>query len=307
MNTIWKELIKPILVLAPMEDVTDTVFRQIIASCTKPDIFYTEFTNVDGLLSEGHDIVSQRLKYSETEHPIIAQLWGIHPNAFYEAAKQIVALGFDGVDINMGCPQKKVTQHGACAALISNQSLAKEIIDATKKGVNGKIPVSVKTRIGYKKISDTWIQFLLEQHLDALIIHGRTAHEMSKVPAHWDEIAKYTGCGTLIIGNGDVKDAKDAMEKCNTYKTDGAMIGRGVFDNPWCFDHTGHNGTKEELFALLKKHVDLFEHTWRNTKNYAILKKYFKIYIRDFTGASELRSQLCTMTPEEIHDTIFSL
>jgi nifR3 family TIM-barrel protein len=297
-KSIWKTIPKPILAFAPMEDVTDTVFRQIVASCAKPDIFFTEFMNCDGFMSEGREVVSKRLKFTQSEHPIIAQLWGINPKNFLEVAKVIVSLGFDGVDINMGCPQRRVVKDGACAALIKNPSLATEIIEATKEGVNGKIPVSVKTRIGYKTIeTEKWISHLLSCDIDALIVHGRTAHEMSKVPAHWDEIGKVVGLRdqlkkeTVILGNGDVKNYNEAKEKCVTHHLDGVMIGRGVFDNPWCFDKSDHphQPTTKELLILMKKHVELFEKIWGNKKHFAILKKFFKIYINGFDGASEYR------------------
>lgn len=310
MKNIWKELPKPILALAPMEDVTDTVFRQIVASCAKPDIFFTEFMNCDGFLSEGREVVSQRLKYTSGEHPIIAQLWGIHPKSFFEVAKTIIDSGFDGVDVNMGCPQRNVVANGACAALINNPSLASEIIAATREGAGGKIPVSVKTRIGYKTIeTEKWISHLLSQDIDALIVHGRTAHEESRVPAHWDEIGKVVEIKkqmkkeTVILGNGDVVNARDGFEKCKTYGLDGVMIGRGVFDNPWCFDtsESPHQPTVEELLSLMRRHVELFDKTWGTKKNFAILKKFFKIYIRGFDGASDLRVRAMeTRDPNQI-------
>jgi tRNA-dihydrouridine synthase len=324
MKNIWKELPKPIFALAPMEDVTDTVFRQIVASCAKPDIFFTEFMNCDGFMSEGRDAVSQRLKITVSEHPIIAQLWGSKPENFLEVAKVIVSLGFDGVDINMGCPQKHVVKNGACAALIKNPPLAKEIIEATKDGVAGRIPVSVKTRIGYKTIeTESWISFLLSLDLDALIIHARTAREMSKVPAHWDEIGKAVVLRnslkktTVILGNGDVKNYPEAKEKCNQYKVDGVMIGRGVFDNPWCFDKSvhPHQPITGELLTLMRKHVQLFEKTWGPGKtclpagrNFAILKKFFKVYIRGFDDASDYRVRaMAATTPEEVYSLLDAL
>ncbi|MDE2025636.1 MAG: tRNA-dihydrouridine synthase, partial [Patescibacteria group bacterium] len=183
---IWHTLKKPIFILAPMEDVTDTVFRQIIMACGRPSLFFTEFTNVDGMASAGDEEVSKRLRFTQKEGPIIAQVWGMKPENYFSAAGRIAEMGYDGIDINMGCPQKAVVSRGACSALIKNPSLAKEIIQATREGAKG-LPVSVKTRIGFKtNVLDTWIGFLLEQQLDALAIHARTASEMSKVPAHWE-------------------------------------------------------------------------------------------------------------------------
>jgi nifR3 family TIM-barrel protein len=314
MKNVWKELSKPILALAPMEDVSDSVFRQIIASCAKPDIFFTEFMSCDGFLSAGHDQVAKRLTFDSSEHPVIAQIWGYNPQHFYATAKILPTLGFDGIDINMGCPQKNVVKDGACAALITNQSLAKEIIQAVKDGVQASgvpIPVSVKTRIGYKTIdTEKWISFLLSCGLDALIVHGRTAKEMSKVPAHWDEIEKAVrikdcmSADTVILGNGDVPDAENAVMKCAQYGTDGAMIGRGVFDNPWAFDRSPepHIPAADELLLLCKKHLQLHEKIWGKKKNYETLKKFFKMYIRGFDRASEFRIRAMNTTrPDEMY------
>jgi tRNA-dihydrouridine synthase len=219
---------------------------------------------------------------------------------------------FDGVDINAGCPQKNVTSHGGGACLIKDPTLMKEIIDATRQGA-GDLPVSVKTRLGYKKISDDWIQFLLEQNLDALIIHGRTVSELSKVPAHWDEIGKavvlknHMKKDTVIIGNGDVVDYADAVQKCKTYGTDGAMIGRGIFHNLWAFDTNGitHMDDHKELLRIMRKHMQLFEKTGLN---FSILKKFFKMYVQGFPHASEIRERLMetenSKEAEKILDTI---
>jgi tRNA-dihydrouridine synthase len=307
MKSFWQKLPKPILAMAPMEDVTDTVFRRVVASCAKPTVFFTEFTSVDGLFSRGREAVIHRLDYTPSEHPIVAQIWGNTPELFYKAAKLIAEMKFDGVDINAGCPQKNVTVHGGGACLIQDPWLMKDIIQATKEG-SGNLPVSVKTRLGYKKISGDWIPFLLEQNLDALTIHGRTAAELSKVPAHWDEIKKAVGLNkqmgnnTVILGNGDVKDYADAVKKCDEYGTDGVMIGRGIFHNLWAFDPRGvtHMENHQELLKIMREHMKLFEKTWGEGKNFAVLKKFFKIYVQGIPNASEIRERLMeTNTSEE--------
>ena len=206
----WQKMKKPIIALAPMEDVTDTVFRQIIIKSGRPDVFFSEFTSLDGIFSLGKEMVIKRFQFTEIEHPIVAQIWGMNPENYYKGAKLIKNLGFDGIDINMGCPQKKVVSHGACAALINNPNLAIKIIKATQKGASG-FPISIKTRIGYKNIqTEEWITLLLKQNIDVLIVHGRTAKELSEVPNHWDEIEKARKIRdslkvkTLVIGNGDI-------------------------------------------------------------------------------------------------------
>lgn len=299
MKSFWQEIRKPILALAPMEDVTDSVFRRVVAKCAAPTVFFTEFTSVDGLFSRGREAVIHRLDYTESERPIIAQIWGNTPELFYKAATLIAEMKFDGVDINAGCPEKKVTSHGGGACLIQDPTLMKEIIIATKEGAKD-LPVSVKTRLGYKKISADWIQFLLEQNIDALTVHGRTAAELSKVPARWDEIAKAVKLrndmskNTVIIGNGDVIDYANAVKKCEEYGTDGAMIGRGIFHNLWAFDPRGvsHMDDHREMLRMMREHIRLFNETWGTTKNFAVLKKFFKIYVHGFPHASEIRERL---------------
>lgn len=292
---------KPIFSLAPMEDVTDTVFRRIILSCGKPAVFFTEFTNVDGMFSKGESVVTQRLQFEKEEKPLIAQVWGINPENYYRAAQKIVAMGFAGIDINMGCPQRDVTRHGACSALIKNHTLAQEIISATKEGIistSKDIPLSVKTRIGFSKIqTDDWIGFLLEQKLSLITVHGRTSAEMSKVPAHWDEIGKAVRLRnemkkeTRIFGNGDVVSLEEAKEKVLQYGLDGIMIGRGIFHNPWLFAGVDPiTKTVKERLELLKKHVRLYKATWGEKKHFQILKKYFKIYLNGFEGAGDMRA-----------------
>ena len=239
----------PILALAPMADVTDEAFRRIIAKYGKPDVMFTEFVSCDGLCSSGRKNLLPILKYSEKERPTVAQIFGAKPENFYESAKIIKKLGFDGIDINMGCPDKKVLKQGAGAALINNPELARKIILETKRGA-GKLPVSVKTRIGYdkydKKEFKKWLTALLEEKPAAITIHGRTKKEMSLVPARWDAIAEAvkirnefdsSNNRTLILGNGDVKSVGDAEEKARASGVDGVMIGRAVFGNPWLFSN----------------------------------------------------------------------
>lgn len=311
MKSFWQDLPKPILALAPMEDVTDTVFRRIVVACARPTVFFTEFTSIDGLFSRGREEVIHRFDYTQPEHPIIAQIWGNTPGLFYKAAALIREMKFDGVDINAGCPEKNVTSHGGGACLIQDPSLMKEIIKATKEGA-GDLPVSVKTRLGYKNISEEWIQLLLEQNLDALTVHGRTVAELSKVPAHWDAIVNVVkmrnalGKNTVIIGNGDVTDYADAVEKCTTFDTDGAMIGRGIFHNLWAFDKNGrtHMDDHTELVRLMRRHIRLFDRTWGKRKNFAVLKKFFKIYVQGFPHASEIREQLMEASSAEAAEKI---
>lgn len=298
MTNIWQKLPKPFFALAPMEEVTDTVFRQIVVLAAGADVMFTEFVNVEGLMSKGRKALEQRLKFSSNELPLIAQIWGLIPENFYKAAKYLVRLGFSGIDLNFGCPQKDVIKKGLCIALINNRKLASEIIQATKEGA-GKLPVSVKTRIGLNEIiTEDWIGFLLQHNLTALTIHGRTAKEMSTALVHWDEIARSVKLRdkispkTLIIGNGDVESIDQGLKFVKQFRVDGIMIGRGIFKNPWVFEKPGKMHTVEERLKLLLKHAEIFEKTWGSSKNWAILNKYFKIYCQGFPKAAELRQKL---------------
>lgn len=300
MNNIYTNLSVPFFVLAPMDDVTDTVFRQLIASTAAPDLFFTEFVNVDALQSAGRQATLPRLQHEPTEKPLIAQIWGKTPENYYKSAKDIVAMGFDGVDINMGCPAKDVVANGCCSALINNRELALEIIQATKEG-SGSLPVSVKTRLGFNVVDYSWHEFLLNQKLNALSIHGRTKKQMSKVPADWAAIGEVVKLRdklsptTKIIGNGDVETRTQGLELAKKYKVDGIMIGRGVFTDPFLFAEESPWASlaprqKQDLYT---KHVKLFAKTWKNgEKPVVVLNKFCKVYISGFDGAKELREKL---------------
>ncbi len=309
---IWQSLPRPFTVLAPLDGVADTVFRRIVAEIARPDLFVSEFTSADGYCSPGRDIVRDKLLFTDVESPIIAQIWGRNPDTIFEITKAIAGMGFVGVDLNTGCPDKTVMKGGAGGALIDTPDVAKAVIQAMKDGVKaaGKtIPVSVKARIGNKAIvTERWLTFLLEQGIDALTVHGRTVAELSKVPAHWDEIGKVVKIRdrmkipTVIVGNGDVADVKDAIAKHQTYGVDGVMIGRGIFNNMWAFDRSGpHVGTPKELLDIMERHVRLFDEVWKDRKNFPILRKFFKIYVSGFRGATEWRVRCMeTNSPEEI-------
>lgn len=292
-----------------MYDVTDAAFRRIIARYGKPDVFFTEFVSVEGLASPARKKLLREFAFSEAEHPIVAQIFGIRPENYERAAALAASLGFDGVDINIGCPDRAVMKQGSCAALIGDPVRAKEIIAAAKAGASSGIrhlPVSVKTRIGIKKIvTEEWIKALLDAKPAVITVHGRTAVELSKVPAHWDEIGKAAalaaGTGTLIIGNGDVRDLSDAREKAARYGVDGIMLGRAVFGNPWLFSEQIPSCV-ESLRALIE-HARLFEELFGpdsrgvhengwSIKNWSVMKKHFKAYVRGFLGAHELRERL---------------
>ncbi|CAN5356363.1 tRNA-dihydrouridine synthase [soil metagenome] len=314
MDNFWEKLNKPFTVLAPMDDVTDNVFRKVVNETARPDVFFTEFTSADGLSSKGQSTVMRKLKFEQDQHPIVAQIWSNNPLKMEKAAKIISKMGFDGIDINMGCPSRSIVKKCAGAGMIGKYDLAKSIIDAVKKGAPN-MPISVKTRLGINKnIADEWVTFLLNQNLAALTIHGRTAMQMSKGNADWDEIAKIVEIKnkvsreTLIIGNGDVKSYSEVIEKYEKYNVDGVMIGRGIFTNPWIFDKKEIVHERQDYFDMLLKHLDIFEkeNKGRNFKKiFSPLKKFFKMYIMNFEGANEFRIKLMeTSNPNEVREML---
>lgn len=309
----WQQATHPLLMLAPMEDVTDSAFRELIMRISQPGklhVLFTEFTSTDGLCHPvGRAKVEHRLKVSESERrllkaldiKIVAQLWGNKPEKFSEAIKYIEDhFDYDGIDINMGCPVRNVVAQGSCSALIDNANLAAEIIAASRQTT--QLPLSVKTRLGIKKIdTGRWISFLLQQPIDAIILHGRTQKQMSNGEANWEEIGHAVSLRNQlaphirIIGNGDVTSMGDAHSRIARYQTDGAMIGRGIFHNPWLF-HPQKNITIHDRVSTLLQHLSLFEANWGENKNFAILRRFFKIYLNGFDGASSLRAQMMKVT-----------
>lgn len=306
MKNIWQELPKPFFVLAPMEDVTDSVFRRIVLTCGKPDLMFTEFTNVDGIFSAGREQVIKRFHFGLEEKPLIAQLWGEKPENYFKAAQLAAEMGFDGVDINMGCPERRVIKQGVCSALMKNHTFAHEIILATQEGAESasrRIPVSIKTRLGFNTVEiEGWIGFLLEHNLAALTIHGRTVKEMSEASAHWNEIGNVVklrdqmNLKTLIVGNGDVMSRADGLQKVKDTGVDGIMVGRGIFYDPWIFnaDHYGEAVSFTEKLQKLLEHSQLFKTTWGDTKPFVIMRKFVKCYVAGIPGAAEIRAELMT-------------
>ncbi|MBV5315789.1 MAG: tRNA-dihydrouridine synthase [Prolixibacteraceae bacterium] len=325
MENFWKTLPKPIFALAPMEDVTDTSFREVVARLADPNhlhILYTEFTSVDGMNHpKGKLRVGERLLVSESERQIlkhkgfklIAQIWGNKPELFHKIAQEITdEYDFDGLDINMGCPVKNVVKNGCCSALIKQPELAKEIILATQEGTH--LPVSVKTRTGIKSHeTETWIEHVMVTKPAAIILHGRTQKQQSDGFADWEEIAKgarvrdQINPETLFLGNGDVSSVSHGEELCEKYRLDGVMVGRGIFHNPWFFDPQNITASKSDKMAQLLLHTRLFEQNWAGKKNLNILKRFYKIYTNDFAGAAKLRADLMdAKTFEDVYHLVNS-
>ena len=304
-----KEKNGPLMVLAPMADVTDPAFRHIIAKYGRPDATWTEFVSADGLFKGGYDALINDLRFSEIERPVIAQFFTSSPEMMEKAARLALELGFDGVDINMGCPDKSVEKQGAGAGLIKKPELAKEIILAAMRGASSEektIPVSVKTRIGYNKNElETWLPAILETKPALVTIHARTRKEMSLVPARWEHVARAVEIRnelspeTLIFGNGDVKDIAHGVELCRETGADGAMLGRAIFGNPWLFSGVPSSEIPvAEKLRVMVEHTKLFEEIVGPKppvgcgKSFAVMKKHYKAYVNGFDGAKELRMEL---------------
>jgi tRNA-dihydrouridine synthase len=313
MTSFWNDLPRPFFALAPMEAVTDVVFRHVIAAAAKPDMYFTEFTNAASYCSPaGAHSTRGRLAFTPDEQPMVAQIWGNRPEHFAEMARGLKEQGFSGIDINMGCPDKTVVKNGTCSALILRPELAAELIAAAKIG---GLPVSVKTRLGFNASAEWrgWLTHLLNQDIANLTIHLRTRKEMSLVPAHYelipeikrlrDEIAPHT----LLTINGDITDRQHGEELVKTYGVDGIMIGRGVFHNPFAFETEPREHGREELLDLLGLQLDLFDKYSKELepRKFEPLKRFFKIYVRGFAGASELRERLMqTKSTDQVREIL---
>ena len=325
MKNFWETLPRPFYALAPMEDVTDAAFRHLIAKYGKPDVMFTEFISADGLILGGKQNggelprkLQAKLLFSEIERPIVAQLFTSSPERMEKAAALVAGSGFDGVDINMGCPDRTVERSGCGAALMKNPALARELIRAAKRGfcsnvrpTRSHMPVSVKTRIGYDKDElEAWLPELLAENPSAITLHARTRKEMSNVPAHWDAIARAVAIRdamqnprgdasrmTLIVGNGDVRDLADARTKAAATGCDGVMLGSAIFGNPFLFVNSNElANSRERKLKVLIEHLYFFDKMLSDTVSYALMKKHFKAYISGWNGAKELRSRLMETT-----------
>lgn len=308
-ENFWRDLPRPFFILAPMEDVTDIVFRHVVSEAGRPDVFFTEFTNTESFCHpEGIHSVRGRLTFSEDEQPMVAHIWGDKPEHFREMSIGMAEMGFKGIDLNMGCPVANVASKGKGSGLILRPETAAEIIQAAKAG---GLPVSVKTRLGYYEIDEwkDWLKHVFEQDIANLSIHLRTRKEMSKVDAHWelieavkklrDDIAP----NTLLTINGDIPDRKTGLELAEKYGIDGVMIGRGIFHNPYAFEKEPREHTNKELLGLLRLHLALFKkYSKDEPRLFKPLRRFFKIYVRGMRGASELRHQLMhtNMTDEAL-------
>lgn len=311
-TNFWQELPKPFFILAPMEDVTDVVFRHVVKEAGAPDVFFTEFTNSDSFCHpDGKESVQGRLVFEEDEQPIVAHIWGDNPEYFRQMSKELKEMGFKGIDINMGCPVPNVATRGKGSGLILRPDVAAELIAAAKEG---GLPVSVKTRIGYHSQEEMvdWLTHILKQDVANLSIHLRTRDEMSKVPAKWelipeilklrDEIAP----NTLITINGDVLDRQMGLELVGKYGVDGVMIGRGIFKNPYAFEKIPKEHSTEDLLGLLSLQLDLQdEYAKQVPRSIVGLHRFFKIYVKGFPGASDLRVSLMnTKSTDEVRQLL---
>lgn len=313
MNNFWTDLPKPFFVLAPMESVTDIVFRHVVARASRPDVFFTEFVNTASFCSKkGAHSTKGRLAFTDDEKPIVVQIWGKDPEHYKIMAESLSSKGYAGIDINMGCPDKSVVHSGSGSGLIRTPALACQIIASTR--CSG-LPISVKTRLGDKNVDEwsDWIGLLLHQNLANLTIHLRTRKEMSKVPAHYElipdilKLRDKIAPNTLITINGDIDDRQQGIKLAKKYGFDGVMIGRGVFNNPFAFEKVKKDHDLSDRIKLLNYQLDLHDkyNAELEPRKFDPLKHFFKIYIRDFSGASELRDKLMhTSSTNEVRELL---
>lgn len=324
----WQNLIdnklahgEKLCVLAPMADVTDAPFRSMIAKYSKPygpDVTWTEFVSADGLMSPGREVLKRDMEFTEEERPIVLQVFTSHPETMREVARLAREMGFDGLDINMGCPDKSIEKQGAGAAMMKDVQNAQAVIRAAQDGAQD-MPVSVKTRIGFNKVEiDTWLPAILECNIPTLTVHLRTRKELSLVPAHWELMPYITKLvrektgelrdgGTILLGNGDIQSKKEGIEKAHATGCDGVMVGRGVFGTPWFFNQDEFEKGKSilEKLEICIEHTKLYEKTLGDIKSFSIMKKHYKAYVHGFDGAKELRIQLMEReNSDEVEKTI---
>ena len=311
-ENFWRDLPRPFFILAPMEEVTDVVFRHVVSEAARPDVFFTEFTNSESYCHpDGIKSVRGRLTFTEDEQPIVAHIWGDKPENFRQMSIGMAEMGFKGLDINMGCPVPNVVQNGKGSGLIRRPDVAAELIQAAKAG---GLPVSVKTRLGFTEVDEwkSWLKHILEQDIANLSIHLRTRDEMSKVPAHWElipEIKKLrdeVAPDTLLTINGDIPDRQTGLELVEHYGVDGVMIGRGIFHNPFAFEKEKKDHGSDELLDLLSLHMDLHDkYSHLELRPFTALHRFFKIYVKGFHGASGLRNQLMnTKSTDEVRELL---
>jgi tRNA-dihydrouridine synthase len=285
----WEALARPFSVLAPMEEVTDTVFRRVVCMAGAPDVFFTEFANADELASTPRIRSIRRLTYTEQERPIVAQLWGTKPEGFLRMAARLRGMGFDGVDLNMGCPVRNVIARGAGGALIRNPALAAELVAAAREGA-GPLPLSIKTRIGFDSPrAEAWLGHLLAQGIAALTVHGRTVEQQSGGKADWSAVAlavrmrDEAGLATRVVGNGDVGGAEAFWSAARSSGADGVMVGRGVFADIEVFRSIrGASGGPDARPRAwyLRAHLDLHRETWGEEVPLDMAKRIARNYLR---------------------------
>ncbi|MBI3620442.1 tRNA-dihydrouridine synthase [Candidatus Roizmanbacteria bacterium] len=336
----WTKLKKPIIGLSPMDGVTDAAFRFVTDTYGHPAILFTEFTSVEGIVHGAGKLLSAFIHH-KTATPTVAQVFGADPNGFYQVAFIVAELGFEGIDINMGCPDRSVAKKGGGAGLILQPKVAQEIVKKTRQGVedwtNGKnieevklpenivawvkqfgqspiprkiLPISLKTRIGYDHIvTESWIKNLLEAAPVNISLHGRTLKQMYTGKADWEEIGKAAALcqatGTTLLGNGDVKSIADAKEKIRTYNLDGVLIGRASFGNPWVFTGVEADYKKRLLVAL--EHCEALEKLIPD-QPFITMRKHLAWYCRGFVGATAVRQKLVLVkNTEEVRQIIFPI
>lgn len=309
----WESCKKPILALAPMAGYTDSPFRRIVKEICPSAICFTEFTSIDGLLHDSESTFRQVTFDSKKERPVIAQIFGKQPEKFKQAAQILTKLGVDAIDINMGCPARKIVSSDHGSALLKNKKLAAEIVRAAAE--NTHAPVSVKMRTGMQKYDENYfLDFALEMEKSGaklITVHGRTSKQMYSGNADWNPIYKLKKLAKIpIVGNGDIKSGRDAIEKLQNL--DGVMVGRSAMGNPWIFAEIAaafankpfRAPSFQEKLPIIKKHLELSCEFKGQKWGIMEFRKHISCYIRGFPNASGFRQQLVTA---ETKDEVISI
>jgi tRNA-dihydrouridine synthase len=297
MGNFWQKIKKPIVGLAPMDGVTDEPMRQIQSRVAKPAVLYTEFISAEGFV-RNPPAFEKTLHFKENERPIVAQIFGYTPAAFDETIMKVASLGFDGIDLNMGCPAKKVLGKGGGGALIGNYSLAGKIIEKSLAAIQKSkavLSLSVKTRIGQKEIiTQEWINFLAQYPLSEITIHGRLLKQGVSGPVNWEEIKLGAEIchhkGIICLGNGGIKSAKEGRLMAEKYGLDGVLIGQAALGNPWVFKED-YQPTKEDILKTILKHAQLATEFYPPERFVAVYK-HFGWYPRGFANSKKLKIDL---------------
>jgi tRNA-dihydrouridine synthase B len=297
MTLKWAGMRRPIVCLAPMDGITDTAYRRLVRRFNREVVLFSEFTSADGFLRS--EKARSRLDFRPEEHPYFVQLFGNHPSAFAEAARALEQAGVAGIDINMGCPARKIvaSQHGS--GLMNDVEQACRIVAAVASAC--ALEVSVKTRLGWKDSSNllSFTRALVDAGASLITIHGRTYDQGFKGEADWEPIFELKRrLPVPVLGNGDVKGLEDGVARMGPL--DGFMIGRAAIGNPWVFRRNPrqrHPGLAERV-GVIRDHFLLMCEAKEPRQALREFRKHLTGYLRGVPHIKAVKTALMT-APDE--------